>query len=301
MTMTAERLEPSDARCDKAARFVVAVNPSAGGKSRLAAEVAAQLSARGLQVELETAERPGHIRRLAQSTTAGALLVAGGDGSINEAARGLLARPDQRPALGVIPHGTANVLTRALNLPRDPVALAEIFTRGETRKLHVGLANGHPFVLMASAGFDAAVVETVDLGLKKRFGRLAYALAAGRTLARGDFPDIEAQTDAGTLRGRCVVVAKSKFYGGPFVIDPAADVAKPGFQVVALSEISPRATLALARYFINGRPDSGGLVQKLAARRVTLLGDAPVQIDGDYLGRAPIEICEAPETLDVLA
>lgn len=303
MIAIAERLEPYVARRAPAESFVIVVNPDAGGeRRRLAARVGAHLAARGCRVVIEDAARRGHIRRLAETTRADALLVAGGDGSINEAARGLLARSEPRPALGVIPQGTANVLTRELGLPRDSAALAEIFARGETKPLHVGLANGRPFVLMASAGIDAAVVESVDPRLKRKIGRLAYAVAAARILMRGEFPDIEAETDAGRLRAKCVIVAKSKFYGGSCVIDASADATRPGLGLVALTEVSPRATLALLRYFASGRLDEAGCVRKLAVRRVTLRGArGAAQIDGDYLGPTPVEICEAEETLDILA
>ncbi len=303
VTLTARRREPA-AMIRPIENFVIVVNPDAGGAHmRLVPDIAARLAARGRTVFIEDAARPGHIRHIAQTTNADALLVAGGDGSINEAVCGLLARSSERPALGLIAQGTVNVLAQELALPTKPDALAEIFLRGETRPLHAGLANGRPFVLMASAGLDAAVVAAVDLGmkrLKKRIGQFAYALAAAKILARGDFPDVLAETDAGILRAKCVVVAKSKFYGGRLVIDAAADATQPGLRLVALTEVSPRATFALARYFATGRLDENGRLRKLAVRRITLHGDAATQIDGDYLGRAPLEIFEAEEALEVL-
>lgn len=283
--------------------FLVIVNPTAGGEGRrLAKDVAARLTAGGRNVVLEIAARPGDIQRLAETARADAVLVAGGDGSINDAVRGLLARPAPRPALGVIPQGTANVLARELGLPHDAALLADIFLRGATKPLHVGRANGAPFVLMASAGLDAAAVEAVDLGLKRKIGRLAYAAAAARVFARGGFPDIEAQTSAGVLRAKCVVVANAKYYGGGFLIDRSGDVTRPGLSLVALTEVSPRAMLALMRYFMTGRLDEAGCVRKLAVRRVRLEGvDGVAQMDGDFLGPTPIEICEAEEALDILA
>lgn len=283
--------------------FLIAVNPDAGGaRLGIAAAVAEGLRAHGRRVVVEEAARPGQIRHLAENAPAGALLVAGGDGSINEAVRGLLSRQGPRPQLGVIPQGTVNVLWRELGLPRDGGALADIFSRGATKQLHVGRANGRPFTLMASAGLDAAVVAALDPALKQRIGRLAYAAAAARILASGDFPEVEAQTDAGDLRAKCVIVANASYYGGSFVIDREADVTQPGLRLVALTEISPRATFALLRYFASGRVDAAGCVRKLAVRRVALRGAGVVaQIDGDFLGPAPIEICEARQTLEILA
>ncbi|WP_424361340.1 diacylglycerol/lipid kinase family protein [Methylocystis parvus] len=302
MNAETERPAGKDALRKPPESFLVIVNPSAGGdKRRLAKDVAARLTKGGRSVSLEIAAGPGEIRRLAEAARADAVLVAGGDGSINEAVCGLLARPTSRPALGVIPQGTVNVLMRELGLPEDASALADIFLRGETKPLHIGRANGAPFLLMASAGLDAAVVETVDLGLKRKIGRLAYAVSAAKVLARGGFPDVEAQTEAGVLRAKCVVVSNAKHYGGGFVIDRSANVTRPGLSLVALTEISPRATLALMRYFLTGALDGAGCVRKLATRRVTIRGEGAAQIDGDYLGRMPVEICAGDETLDILA
>lgn len=303
MTIKTQPRAPCAADRKPAESFVLVLNPAAGGARRsLAAGIAARLTERGRSVAVESAPTPGDIRRLAQTTDSDALLVAGGDGSVNEAVRGLLARPAPRPKLGIIPQGTVNVLMRALGLPRAPEALAEIFRRGAARRLHLGLANGRPFLLMASAGLDAAVVAALDPALKKRIGRLAYAVAAAKILLRGDFPDVDAETESGVIRAKCVVVAKANYYGGPFVIDTGADVTKPGLTLVALTEVSPRAALALARYFATGRLDEAGCVRKLAVRRVTLRGaGVATQIDGDRFGETPLEIRDAEESLDVLA
>ncbi len=285
----------------KVRRFLIVVNPDAGGeRKRFVAHIAATLTESGRDVIVEEATLPGRIYELAASACVDALLIAGGDGSLNEAVRGLLARAAPRPILGVIPQGTVNVLAQELNLPRAPEALARIFLAGKTALLHVGLANGRPFALMASAGLDAAVVRAVDRGLKQKIGRLAYLVALAKTLMLGGFADVDVETEAGALRAKCVVVAKSKYYGGRFVIDAGVDATRPGLSLIALRDISAASLVALAGYFITGRTDRAGHVRKLSVRRVTLGGaNVAAQIDGDYCGEAPLEICESVETLAV--
>lgn len=284
-------------------RFLVLVNPDAGGaRKRFTARVAARLIAEGRDVVIEEATAPGRIRDASMTTDFDALLVVGGDGSVNEAVRGLLARPAPRPLLGIVPQGTVNVLAHELGLPGDPDALAALFLRGATKPLHVGLANDRPFVLMASAGLDAAVVKAVDLGLKRRLGRAAYAVATARYFLRGDFADVHVDTDSVALTAKCAIVTRSRFYGGRFVIDAGADVTKPGLTLVALTEVSPRGVLALARYFARGEADGSGILVKRRVTRATLRGDrVETQMDGDYLGPAPIEIREAGDALRVIA
>jgi diacylglycerol kinase family enzyme len=283
-------------------RVVIVANPQAGGARRgLAAAVADRLGARGIAAAVETAGAPGAIRALARTCDADVLLVAGGDGSLAEAVRGLFDRPAPRPALGVVPAGTANVLARELALPRDPGALAALVARGATKPLLPGLANGRPFTLMAAAGLDAAIVAALDPAEKRRFGRIAYLLAAARILRAGEFPDVRIETDAGTLLAKWAVVTRARHYGGAFVIDPDADVTRPGLTLVALTEISARAALALAVFLATGRADAASRLQKRSVRWARFTGAAATQIDGDAFDPPPLEVTLAAETIDVLA
>src|SRR5215216_3722274 len=109
------------------------------------------------------------------------LVVAGGDGTVASVAD-LAGRLDV--PLGVIPGGTANDFVRALELPLDPVAAAELAVSGtELRRLELGrLADGRPFVNVASAGL-ASVAARRAAPLKPKLGPLAYAVGALRAAA----------------------------------------------------------------------------------------------------------------------
>ena len=84
--------------------------------------------------------------------------------------------------LGIVPMGTASVVAAKLQLPCRPDAVAAVIERETSRALHVPRANSRPFLLMAGAGFDGAVVESVTPSLKRRLGRVpsprASALAS---------------------------------------------------------------------------------------------------------------------------
>src|SRR5689334_4068509 len=90
----------------------------------------------------------------------------------------LLGRP---VALGVIPLGTGNVWARELGLPLDPERAIVAQLAGPARPVDVGRANGRPFLVIASAGFDAQIVNLVESG-SKSLGQIAYPLA-GASLA----------------------------------------------------------------------------------------------------------------------
>lgn len=105
-------------------------NPIAGrGRAvQVASSVVARLKALGHGAEERRSERAGHIRVLAAEVAGEVdrVLVLGGDGSLREAAAGLLELdPSARPELGVLPFGTGNVVARELGLPLDPEVAIE--------------------------------------------------------------------------------------------------------------------------------------------------------------------------------
>ena len=160
------------------------------------------------------------------------LVVAGGDGTINEAINGLMMR-ERSPALGIIPIGTTNVLSRELRIPRQADALARLLADGRTRDIHVGRANGRYFSLMCGVGMDAHIVNRTSLRLKKRIGKLAYILQGLRELAAGLPRRYRVEIDRSeVVEASSVIVAKSRFYGGEFQLASQAISASPSSRSV---------------------------------------------------------------------
>jgi diacylglycerol kinase family enzyme len=113
-------------------------------------------------------------------------MTLGGDGTVNEAVNGLLGGPGDAPrdaadlpALAALPGGNANVFTRQLRLPQDPVdaagQLIDDLATGRERRIGVGAANGRYFTFNAGLGLDAEVVRAVE-------GRRAHGRAVTPTL-----------------------------------------------------------------------------------------------------------------------
>src|ERR1051325_3073437 len=134
-------------------------------------EIRDRLKSLGLDTELVNTTGPGHAAeiaaRAAQNGTTD-VIVAGGDGTINEAIQGMAGT---RARLGIIPRGTANVLARELGLPLDDEQALQIAAHGKTREIYLGLAidentnERRHFVLMAGIGLDASVVRHVQPSL----------------------------------------------------------------------------------------------------------------------------------------
>jgi YegS/Rv2252/BmrU family lipid kinase len=152
-------------------------------------ELASQLESLGVTVDLRFTAAPGDATEIAARAARNGssdVIVAGGDGTINEAIQGLAGT---KARLGIIPRGTANVLARELGLPLDDAQAVAVAGKGKSRKIYLGLAIDETtnatrhFVLMAGIGLDASVVRRVQPSLKKRIGQGAFWISGLSHLA----------------------------------------------------------------------------------------------------------------------
>lgn len=281
-------------------RILLIYNPTAGASRRARFEsVVAAL--RHLPCELTMAETTyrGHAEELARTAAAAnfdVVAACGGDGTVNEIINGLSGKDI---ALGIIPLGTANVLAGEIGLTRDPQKIAEALALGPIRAVHVGQANGRRFTMMAGIGFDALVVSTVSLKLKKWIGPLAYVWESMRQSARYGFQAHDVTIDGVAYRPVSMVACKGRHYGGPYIAAPDASLGEATFHIVLMNG---RGWLSVLRYGIGlilGRMTSWGDVQLVSGREVIVRGGAgePVQGDGDIIATLPLRIALDPQTV----
>ncbi|MGH6930488.1 MAG: diacylglycerol/lipid kinase family protein, partial [Dongiaceae bacterium] len=157
--------------------MTIVFNPTAGGRRRMRLEQTLELLRdSGCQISLQATAARGDAETIARTfcdtpPTPDLLVVAGGDGTINEAVNGMLSNGSASWPLALVPLGTANVLAAEIGLTTEPAAVARTIARGATTRAYVGMANGRCFTAMAGVGFDAHVVANVDLRLKRRLGK----------------------------------------------------------------------------------------------------------------------------------
>jgi YegS/Rv2252/BmrU family lipid kinase len=307
-TPPASDTEPSPAV--PARRITVVFNPAAGDRRRERLDATLELLRRsGCEVALRATAARGDAEAIAGEfgsdgcATTDALVVAGGDGTINEAVNGLLARRgDRSPPLALVPLGTANVLAAEIGLPSRPDVVARTIAAGSAARAYVGVANGRCFASMAGVGFDAHVVANVSLRLKRRLGKGAYVLEALRQLFRFRFPRYRLTIDGRAFAAASVIVAKGHYYGGRFVCAPSARIDAPEFHVCLFERGSRwnalRYALALATGRLHRLPD----VRIVTGRRVSIDGPPgdPVQGDGDIIAALPVSIGLAPQQLRLI-
>ncbi|HKW53111.1 MAG TPA: diacylglycerol kinase family protein, partial [Stellaceae bacterium] len=223
----------------RARRLLVIFNPTAGNRAqrRLAVWLGC-LEQLGAAVSLCETNAPRHAEALARDADPAlvdAVVAAGGDGTINEVVNGLAGSP---LPLGILPLGTANVLAGEIGLPSRAMDVARVLAFAPARPVWpgeawaAGAAAGRRFLIMAGIGFDADVVESLDLPLKRRLGKLAYIASILGRLRDYRRCTYRAELDGVAVEGASLIAAKAHFYGGRFVLASAARLDDPAFQVV---------------------------------------------------------------------
>jgi len=282
-------------------RLTIIHNPASGGPPKRLRAVAEALRAQSCAITIRATGGRGDAEAMAADLDADAcdrLVVAGGDGTVNEVVNGL-ARHKAAPPLAIVPLGTANVLAAEIGLSLAPDAIARAIVAGPERMISLGVVNGRRFVLMAGVGFDAAVVERIDVALKRRCGKGAYVAASLARLAAGHFGRYAITADGVAFAARSAVVARARHYGGDWIISRAAGLERPEFRL-CLYERGARVDVArYALALMRGRLEESPGFRTIAASSLTIAGDEgePVQADGDIIARLPATISLVPGAL----
>jgi diacylglycerol kinase family enzyme len=173
-------------------KLLLIVNASASSVTARARVVIQKSLSADHEVTMAETSRRGHATRLAQGAAAkgtDAVIVLGGDGTLNEAANGLA---HTECALGVLPGGSTNVFARTIGMTNDPIeATGELLAAlgpglGGIRTVSLGNVNGRRYLFHVGVGFDAAVVAQVEKrsAIKRYLGHAFFAYAAVDTWAR---------------------------------------------------------------------------------------------------------------------
>ncbi len=290
------------------------VNPISGHgrlqESREALLAALRPFVRDVLVTQGPGDAEAAAHRAALSGQHDAVLVAGGDGTVNETVNGLVSARAAGGALlpiGVVARGTQNVLAHDLALPQhDLPGVAAMLTQGKTRPIDLGRAGDRCFCLMAGFGFDAIVVQNIVPSVKDIFGPGAYALATFQTLAQYQSTSVTLTLDGEEVQSEAylVVVANASSYAlaqvkmAPFAsiddgwLDVCVFERAPGDRIGFVTQIM---AMFARRHLRDPR------VRYYRARRIVIASQPPIQgqLDGDMFRATPLTIDVMPRALQV--
>jgi diacylglycerol kinase (ATP) len=263
---------------------------------------AAALEASGLKVKAVRTESRNELTPLIieYASEVDAVVAAGGDGTMNGVADGIL---QTGLPLGILPMGTANDLARTLHIPVDLNAAAAIIAAGRQRRIDLGEVNEHAFFNVASIGLSAELAGGLTPERKKRFGRFAYALTALRVLLKARPFSATIVTKNGEQRVKTlqIAVGNGKYYGGGMAVEADACIADGHLDLYSLEFRRVWKLALLAKSF---RAGSHGLWQevrteKCVAFEVRTRKPRPVNTDGDLVTFTPARFTVRPEAISV--
>jgi len=257
-------------------------------------------------IDTESRDHATELCREAAQEGYDVVVAFGGDGTVNEAANGLIG--SQTP-LTCLPGGRTNVYCRMLGIPVDVVDATEHLLQmaddWRPRTVDVGSVNGRGFLFSAGVGLDASVVERVDAHprLKARFGEWYYAVVGVRTFNRRYLirpPRFEAHIGERRIEGMTAIVQNADPYtyfgnvpvhfgeGAALDSGDLAGVVLRRATVLDIPTIIFRALAKRARFTRHRQVEGFGAVAGLSVRSLTDQ-PLPLQVDGDYIG----EVTEA--------
>lgn len=283
-------------------RLLIVLNPNASRAPDAVQQIEDWFAARAQTTTIVTHKKKDLKRALeAHGPAADRIVIGGGDGTLSKALPVLLKL--NKP-VGVLPLGTANDFARTLGIPADPLAAAKIAIEGREHGIDVGLANGTPYLNVASVGVASQVIKSQSKGLKRRWRVLAYAiglLRAARNL-RPFFVDLD--IDDGlrwTAPVYQVSVGNGRYHGGGLTVaeDAAIDDGKLHLYVVYPGTFWQLFACLTHLRFGLMKPN---VLDRHEAKRVTLRTrrPRPVDTDGRHATETPAEFTLLPQALTVL-
>ncbi len=296
-----------------AEKIILIGNPVAGGGAAFKIKKASDiLISKGYDVKLMFTGRKGDAEAFAGeavSQPVRLLIAAGGDGTYNEVANGLVR---SSIPMAILPLGTTSVLARELHIPLSLKKALAVALNGAIQTVHLGkitfardaslspqaLCETRYFLLMAGIGFDAETTLGVNERIKKFTGKGAYFLSGIKTLMHYSPGPItlsirqgpEDPASARNVTGYSAIIGKASCYGGTFKATPDASLTEPYFYVFVTHKKNRRSLFRYIIGVITGKHITFRDISYFKAGQIIVEGESPVQIDGDYEGTTPAKL-----------
>ena len=261
----------------------------------------------GHQLEVRvTWERGDAVRFVAEASREGVprVIAGGGDGSVNEAANALMAvDAASRPALGILPLGTANDFATACRIPMDPFAALLLAATGDPRPIDLGRCNDAFFVNVASGGFGAAVTAETPVELKNFLGGGAYTIMGLVKAVNFQPYACSIRTPAGETTGSVVVgaICNGRQAGGGQPLAPDAVLDDGLLDIVFLRPFPASAAAQVAAEIVANRGDGRYAVRMREAWvEVSAPAAIPVNLDGEPANGTRLRFSCVPGCLRVV-
>ena len=291
-------------------KALVICNPTSGGGAYDPDEIREELE--GMELDWIETRGPEDAMEAAQDWKDGLLIVAGGDGTVNDVVNGLgkAGFPDG-VTLGILPTGTGNDLAATLCIPEDTELAEDVIRQNRERKLDVARVRSEGvgerfFINVATGGLGAEISDANDEELKKRWGKLSYLRASLEVARNFDVRQLSLYLDGEEwgVKAVNIAVGNCRYTGGGWPATPKANPEDGLLDVVVIEtlgavELFNLAPAVLAEY---SYLDKEGVffVRAKEIRVETKPPGLEFTADGEVIGNEPAQFSVLPQTLKVI-
>ena len=276
-------------------KAMVIINPTSGGEQALNYKEKIENKAKEYFEVVETritekALDATHFAEEAAKEKYEAVIVFGGDGTVNEVISGI-AEKEYIPKLGIIPGGTGNLITKLVQIDQDIDKAIERLDFNLTNKIDIGKANDHYFGYIFSVGSLPEAIHNVEIEDKTKFGMFAYAINTVKSVIRDEVFNIKVETENGNYEGEAsqVLVLLSNYFSDKKIFDEN----KVGYaNILILKDASIFSKLSLIPDLLKGDVVENDSIEYIKAKTIKISSDIEIEsdIDGDQSDDLPVEI-----------
>ena len=250
--------------------------------------------------EVVCTEYAGHGEILARETTAKVVVAVGGDGTVNEVARGLIGTDK---VLGIIPCGSGDGLARHLGISHIFNRAMKTVMSGNSQPLDAAKINGRLFFSVCGVGFDAVVSEQFAKCGKRGLG--SYIKEGLKTWRIYHPEKYRISIDDKTFEHEAmlVTVGNSNQWGNEAKITPLADSSDGILDITVVENFYSIEIPWLAGMLMTGIAHKSPHVHTYKGQNITITrqSEGPAHADGDWFKAGKeLEINVIPHALNVL-
>lgn len=292
--------------------ILLIVNPVSGQARglRVSQQIRKVLENNGVVCSVRVTNGQGDAERWSRTAAESgfdAVIVVGGDGTVGEAVAGQAQSQDKVP-VALVPVGTANVISIALNLPLFPGLIKSNVLAGRVVPFDVGYLPAHDryFLLMAAIGYPAEVIKDSPRRLKNLFGIFTYLWAGFRNALNLGEVDIFIEDEGGRVQefsGNTILLANIGKIGEiNLKVNPNTSAHDGKFDVTVISSRSFWQLGAVLFKMLTWRYKGATRMNNFQSSHVTVRTDPPVevQIDGENIGLTPLEATIIPQGVRII-
>ena len=288
---------------ERKALFII--NPISGGKKKdgVPALIENHLDTGLLKPVIVFSDGVAHATQIAKEAAGkfGTVVAVGGDGTVNEIASAIVG---SETALGIVPFGSGNGLSRFLHIPMDTVKAIENLTGGKKISIDSGTLNGKAFFNMAGMGFDAHIAEVFSHNKKRGF--ISYIKMSLREVINYKPQVYQLVIDGKHYEREAFMLsfANSSQYGNDAHISPQASVQDGLIDVCVIKPFPLWRFVELAVRMMAKTADKSRYVEIIRGKQVLVkrASPGPYHLDGEpHMGGAEAQIELLPGSLKIIA